>query len=143
MQTGEYYATCAQKSTDEMHDIAAKTERETVSMHVITMFTLIFLPGTFVAVRYGVPFLKNLVSSHLTQRQTIFSSGILAFADGNNASLGPNLGDWKIRWQALKLFFIVCIPVMALTLSAWLISYLYARRQRRSPEFSQPSKVYR
>ncbi|EEY16220.1 conserved hypothetical protein [Verticillium alfalfae VaMs.102] len=33
--------------TDDMHDIAKKTERDTSSMHVITFFTLVFLPGTF------------------------------------------------------------------------------------------------
>lgn len=33
-----------------MEDIAFKTKRETSSMHIITFVTLIFLPGTFMAV---------------------------------------------------------------------------------------------
>ncbi|EMR68183.1 hypothetical protein UCREL1_4801 [Eutypa lata UCREL1] len=33
--------------TASMHDIAKTTERDTSSMHIITLFTLIFLPGTF------------------------------------------------------------------------------------------------
>lgn len=37
--------------TEKMHDIAVKTGRQTVSMHAITVFTLVFLPGTFLAVR--------------------------------------------------------------------------------------------
>lgn len=48
----------AQKSADEMmkwtlsmHEIAIETKQETLSMHVITVFTLVFLPGTFLAVR--------------------------------------------------------------------------------------------
>jgi len=38
------------KWTHKMHEIAIKTKQETLSMHVITIFTLIFLPGTFIAV---------------------------------------------------------------------------------------------
>jgi Mg2+ and Co2+ transporter CorA len=36
--------------TADMHEIAQKTQRETVSMRVITLVTLFFLPGTFIAV---------------------------------------------------------------------------------------------
>ena len=37
--------------TAKMHAIAVRTEQETLSMHVITIFTLVFLPGTFISVR--------------------------------------------------------------------------------------------
>ena len=37
--------------TREMHVIAQKTKQETVSMRVITLVTLFFLPGTFISVR--------------------------------------------------------------------------------------------
>jgi len=57
MRIGEHYAQSAKISaqtmeewTERMHDIAAKTEHETVSMHGITVLTMIFLPGTFVSV---------------------------------------------------------------------------------------------
>ena len=36
--------------TDEMNDIARKTQTETVSMKIITLVTLFFLPGTFISV---------------------------------------------------------------------------------------------
>lgn len=36
--------------TIEMHEIAQKTRKETVSMRVITSVTLFFLPATFIAV---------------------------------------------------------------------------------------------
>jgi len=39
-----------QKWAERTHEVAAKTEKETVSMHVITGLTLVFLPGTFVSV---------------------------------------------------------------------------------------------
>ena len=36
--------------TEDMNDIARKTKVETVSMKVITLVTLFFLPGTFISV---------------------------------------------------------------------------------------------
>jgi Mg2+ and Co2+ transporter CorA len=36
--------------TKEMHVIALKTKQETVSMRIITLVTLFFLPGTFISV---------------------------------------------------------------------------------------------
>jgi hypothetical protein len=54
----ESFAKRAQESADKMekishntHQIAQKTKHETVSMRIITLVTLFFLPGTFVAVR--------------------------------------------------------------------------------------------
>ncbi|OTA94293.1 hypothetical protein M434DRAFT_384027 [Hypoxylon sp. CO27-5] len=95
--------------TRKMHDIAVRTEQETLSMHVITIFTLIFLPGTFIA--------------------TLFSSGVFHWDD--DGSLGS---DWVIRKNALKLFFSVSLPMMAIILSAWSLLYLYMRRKRHQAE---------
>jgi len=39
-----------EKLTFHMHEIAVKTEKETVSMRIVTVVTLFFLPGTFVSV---------------------------------------------------------------------------------------------
>jgi DNA integrity scanning protein DisA with diadenylate cyclase activity len=36
--------------TNDMSEIARKTKTETVSMKIITLVTLFFLPGTFIAV---------------------------------------------------------------------------------------------
>lgn len=47
---GQILAMQAKISTDSMHVMSIKSRREAVSMHVITIWTLIFLPGTFVAV---------------------------------------------------------------------------------------------
>ena len=38
------------KMTQDMNEISRKTKIETVSMRVITLVTLFFLPGTFVSV---------------------------------------------------------------------------------------------
>ena len=40
-----------QKLTKEMHKLAQITKQETVSMRIITLVTLFFLPGTFISVR--------------------------------------------------------------------------------------------
>jgi Mg2+ and Co2+ transporter CorA len=57
MVASEFFADQAQRSsrmmeslTHQMHDIAMQTKQETVSMRIITLVTLFFLPGTFVAV---------------------------------------------------------------------------------------------
>jgi len=39
-----------QTMTHEMREIASKTEKETVSMRIVTWVALFFLPGTFVSV---------------------------------------------------------------------------------------------
>jgi hypothetical protein len=50
IRTGEYFAQSAHDSAKVMERMAVKTKQETVSMHSITILTLIFLPGTFLAV---------------------------------------------------------------------------------------------
>ncbi len=39
----------------QMKDIATKTESETIVMRIVTLATLFFLPGTFVAVSHPFP----------------------------------------------------------------------------------------
>lgn len=108
-----------------MHTIAEKTEQETVSMHVITIFTLIFLPGTFLAVRFAVPNLLSRLPNILIPWQTFFSSGVLHWDD--DGTLGS---DWVIRADALKLFLYICFPMMVIILAGWLAMYLMVQRKR-------------
>ena len=44
--------------TRDMHIIAQKTKQETVSMRIITLVTLFFLPGTFISVSLLVLLIK-------------------------------------------------------------------------------------
>jgi Mg2+ and Co2+ transporter CorA len=39
-----------ERMTDAMFEISKKTQQETVSMKIITLVTLFFLPGTFISV---------------------------------------------------------------------------------------------
>ncbi|KAI8958702.1 hypothetical protein F5Y11DRAFT_359799 [Daldinia sp. FL1419] len=105
-KVSEYFASSAKISSNRMEDIAVRTEQETLSMHVITIFTLIFLPGTFIA--------------------TLFSSGVFHWDD--DGTLGS---DWVIRQNALKLFFSVSIPMMAIILICWSLLFVYMRRKRQ------------
>lgn len=116
MRTAEYFAKSSEDSAGVMQIWTEQMHEKTMSMHVITVFTLIFLPGTFVA--------------------TIFGSGILTFGDDGSSGSGPNMGDWKVRLAGLKLFLAICFPLMTLTLCAWLMAYCFARLRRSSPRDS-------
>ncbi|KAH7063886.1 hypothetical protein BKA63DRAFT_428591 [Paraphoma chrysanthemicola] len=84
--------------TLDMHQIAQKTKRETVSMRVITSVTLFFLPATFMA--------------------TFMSTDILKFGDSGK----------KFQLDGLKLYLAVALPLTALTFLAWYAIYRLAGR---------------
>jgi hypothetical protein len=132
-RVSEHFAITARESSDrmeqwtiEMHKIAVKTEQETVSMHVITIFTLVFLPGTFLAVRYGWPLAKKLISAGLTGTQTFFSSGVFHWDE--DGSLGS---DYVTRSSGMVLFFAICVPMMIFVMAVWALFYWLARRKRK------------
>lgn len=120
--------------TQKMHKIAVRTEQETVSMHIITIFTLIFLPGTFLAVskllrgKHQHTEATTLASSTKTDltaaQQTFFSSGVLRWDE--DGTLGS---DWVVRVSGMKLFMYICVPMMLLILVGWFGLYLHARRK--------------
>jgi len=121
--------------TAGMHLLAVKTKQETVSMRIITLVTLFFLPGTFISVSY-LTLLYKLVSKvsfpgpiflhRLTvDGQTIMSTDIIKFQDSQKIfSLG-----------ALQLYLAITLPMMALTFVAWWIVYWYVNRRQDSQDF--------
>jgi hypothetical protein len=126
MRIGESYAQLAKASTDKMAQLTHKTRLETVSIHVITILTLCFLPATFVAVRTGLSKLYEILVWILTRCQTFFGSGVIDFEHGENRDMAK-LGYWKVRMGALKLFLIVCVPLTCIVLLAWAITYWHSR----------------
>ncbi|ETS83978.1 hypothetical protein PFICI_05854 [Pestalotiopsis fici W106-1] len=113
-RVSKHFAVTARESADrmedwtrQMHSIAIKTEHETVSMHVITIFTLIFLPGTFVA--------------------TFFSSGAIQWDE--DGTLGT---DYIARPGGMKLFFITIVPLTVVIMIIWGLIYWVARRHRKA-----------
>jgi ABC-type Fe3+ transport system permease subunit len=121
--------------TEAMHFLAVKTKQETVSMRIITLVTLFFLPGTFISVSYLI-LLYKLVSkdsfpgpkfSHrlTVEGQTIMSTDIIQFQDSKEIfSLG-----------ALQLYLAITLPLMALTFAAWWLVYWYVNRKQDTEAF--------
>lgn len=117
MEANRLYAQKSQQSamemqriTEEMHEIAEKTKRDTVSMKIITWVTLFFLPGTFISVSLSIG-LFNLGSF----LQTLMSTPIVHFGNHKeDFSFMKNVG-----WGALKLYLAMSLPLVALTLLGW------------------------
>jgi hypothetical protein len=113
MRASQFSAEKAQRSansmelvTHSMHDIAQKTKQETVSMRIITLVTLFFLPGTFIG--------------------TFMSTDIIHF----NAN---NTQDFQV--QGLKVYLGICLPLMFITFLGWYGVYWWVnKRQKGQPE---------
>lgn len=114
-----------EEMTESTKDLAEKTEKQTTSMHIVTLVTLVFLPGTFVAVRFGLPTFRK-TTKFLTDTQTFFSSGSFQW-DQNNADT-TKLPYWKPEFFAL--FAKVCFPMTGIIFLVWLALYYGAYRRR-------------
>ncbi|KAK3203067.1 hypothetical protein GRF29_112g123521 [Pseudopithomyces chartarum] len=109
IQANEYFAKKSQQSADNMEIMtrkmrvtAEKTERETVSMRVITSVTLFFLPATFLA--------------------SFMSTDILSFETGSQ----------ELRMKGLWLYLELALPATALTFIVWGVIYHWAKKASRS-----------
>ncbi len=49
-ERGQLSADKMESITQDMHELARKTKQETVSVRIMTLVTLFFLPGTFISV---------------------------------------------------------------------------------------------
>ena len=105
--------------TREMHVIAHKTKQETVSMRIITLVTLFFLPGTFISVRRRLSF-----QGILTTMQTLMSTDIFVTTDtgqfGNTVQLG-----------ALRLYIAISLPLVVVTMLGWYGVYWWENRKEK------------
>lgn len=104
-----------------MESIARRTERETVSMHTITVVTLLFLPATFLGVS-TFPLNPQQRGSVAYLQQTFFQSGVFQWADRPEIA-----GDWFFRTDVFRLFMAICVPMTFLTLCGWVIVNTMAR----------------
>ncbi|KAI3324178.1 hypothetical protein HD806DRAFT_543573 [Xylariaceae sp. AK1471] len=108
-----------EKSTLQMETIAGKTEKETASMHIITFVTLIFLPGTFIAVRYALPMRCKVASACLTTyTQTLLGAGFYQWPDSDETSDIPSYPVWRPSF--FYLFLKISVLLTAATLLVWL-----------------------
>lgn len=120
-----------------MERITVKTKHETVSIHVITIITLFFLPATFVAVSMGLYFFfyDHLLVWILTGCQTFFGSGVIDFErEGEKSQDTDKWGYWQVRWGALRLFGAFIGPLTGMVLATWAVTYFRSWRKRRAME---------
>jgi hypothetical protein len=69
---------------------------------------------------------KKGISSDPKLWQTFFSSGVLNWDDNDKLE-----SEWVVRPNGMKLFFSICIPMMATILATWgIVHYLMIRRHR-------------
>lgn len=104
MEANRVLAEKASISATKMEDISKKTNLETVSMRIITLVTLFFLPGTFIS--------------------TLMSTPIVTFAPGS-----PSTSDGDISAGALSFFCAVSVPLMLATFGLWLCLYWWEARK--------------
>ncbi|KAL8938634.1 MAG: hypothetical protein Q9211_003118 [Gyalolechia sp. 1 TL-2023] len=87
--------------TNEMSEIARKTKTETVSMKIITLVTLFFLPGTFIA--------------------TLMSTDIVHWANNKR----------RYESGALQAYLAICLPFMVITFIVWAVFQWREKRKER------------
>jgi membrane protein required for beta-lactamase induction len=112
-----------------MQELTVKTRNETVSIHAITILTLLFLPATFVAVRHGLlSELYYVILCVLTVSQTFFGSDIVDFKIESKP--GSSSEGWKFNKKASELFGLICGPLTFVVLSIWGFALWYSRRRQ-------------
>ncbi|RDW85933.1 hypothetical protein BP5796_04258 [Coleophoma crateriformis] len=154
MQANKSIAEKAQQSTDnmenmtenmegltkQMHRLAKRATQEAVSMRIITLVTLFFLPGTFISVsslstsfcwrkQYRVLSRGQMLKSG----QTIMSTDIVKF---QSTAGGP--GPIVFQRAALSLYLYVTIPLMVVTFTTWW--GLYRCEQYKAKKSERKSK---
>jgi hypothetical protein len=127
MEASKLLAARAQQSTEnmelitlDMHNLAVRTKQETVSMRIITLVTLFFLPGTFISVSCKL----DSATITLTICQTIMSTDIVKFqtdAGGKSQKV--------FHLDALQLFLAIALPMMISVFGAWYAVYWWINRK--------------
>jgi len=104
--------------TKKMNKLAHQTKKETVSMKIITVVTLFFLPGTFIS--------------------TIMSTDIIQYPV-NPATDKP---EEQYSSSALNLYLAITLPLMAITFLSWVVVYWWIEKKKRiNAETDDDSKM--
>ncbi|EPE29986.1 hypothetical protein GLAREA_01146 [Glarea lozoyensis ATCC 20868] len=116
MESNKLFASRAQLSTanmetmtESMHQIAIKTKKETVSMRIITLVTLFFLPGTFIS--------------------TIMSTDIVQYKISDNGK-----SQEIFQLGALQLYLAITLPLMFITFASWYGVYYWVDWKEKAKE---------
>ncbi|RTE80741.1 hypothetical protein BHE90_004789 [Fusarium euwallaceae] len=110
VQIGRIFTESSQTQSEKMEGIAFKTEKETISMHVITSVTLAFLPAMFLT--------------------TFFQSGLVEI----NRDAKYITEAVSLHLHAFELFITICLPLMCFTFGLWILLFncLSARARARA-----------
>lgn len=109
MMATRTFATKAQTSAEEMEKLTKQTKRETVSMKVITLVTMFFLPATFIS--------------------TLMSTDIIRWQLGNDGTFQKS-----VSWGAVRFFLALSLPLTFTTFITWAIVYAVILYQERREE---------
>lgn len=109
-----------------MEKIAGTTEKETASMHIITFVTLVFLPGTFIAVRLALPSLTRSVQYLTTNSQSFLQSGVFQWKDEDAVE-----SAWMFRGPVFQMFMGICVVMMFITFVVWFFVFRCLRGRSR------------
>ena len=111
--------------------LAEKTKQETVSMRIITLVTLAFLPGTFISVGLLVS-ASEMCKTCLTREQTLMSTDIIKFQNA-----GPDTSQQIVQLKAVKFYLAVSLPLVFGVFIAWYAVYLWeTRKEKRNKDRS-------
>lgn len=130
-----HIATCHMSlMTLDMQVVTRKMKTETISMRIITLVTLFFLPGTFISVSLNF---ESLPDTILTDDQTLMSTPIVTFEADNKSFSSNNIGQ-----GALQFYVAVSLPLMCLTFFAWYIVHWWeSRRAKQHAKAMEDAKV--
>ncbi|KAI4210643.1 MAG: hypothetical protein LQ351_006522 [Letrouitia transgressa] len=97
--------------TEDMNDIARKTKIETVSMKVITVVTLFFLPGTFIS---------TLMSTAIFQPS----------ASNENTAQHPGPNPYA-HLSPLQVYLAISLPLTFVTIVVWAFLHWIEKRKEK------------
>ena len=120
------FATKAQISAEEMEKLTKQTKRETVSMKVITLVTMFFLPATFISVRKISHWTEDMNSDGA---QTLMSTDIIRWQVGNDGAFQKS-----VSWGAVRFFLALSLPLTFTTFITWALVYAFILFQERREE---------
>ncbi|KAK5064909.1 hypothetical protein LTR84_000743 [Exophiala bonariae] len=99
----------AQISAKEMEKLTKETKKETVSMKVVTLVTMFFLPATFIS--------------------TLMSTDIIRWQPDDDGYFQK-----YVSWGALRFFLALSLPLTFATFLTWGLVYAFIRFNERNQE---------
>ena len=114
-----------------MERLTEMAQKEAISMRVITVVTMIYLPATFVSVSFGLPIRLFPAPIPADAAQTFFSTDIVKYQNQASNRDGPQssqIADGNFSKLALMRWLQVTLPLTAITVA---VVYYYFRKARK------------